>query len=139
MMLAVEKTIKKFKFLLFGVFFAGTVCFLLWKCQYGYANIDEAFYLTIPYRMIQGDGLILHEWHLSQLSGLLLYPAVSLYLLIIGGTEGILFHFRILFTLCWAAGAVFLLAAEKVFCSGSHGGFPYFPDLCPIWHHGAQL
>ena len=41
------------------------------------------------------------------MSGFLLYPAVKLYLLLFGNTEGILLRFRILFTLVWAAGALF--------------------------------
>ena len=28
--------------------FLAVLSLLLWKCRYGYANIDEAFYLTIP-------------------------------------------------------------------------------------------
>ena len=92
---------------LYGGAFAALTIFLFWKCRYGYANNDESFYLTIPYRMCQGDGLVIHEWHLSQLSALPLYPAVRLYLWVFGSTEGILLRFRLLFTLCWALSALF--------------------------------
>ena len=30
------------------------------KCRYGYASRDEAFYLTIPYRLCQEDALLVN-------------------------------------------------------------------------------
>ena len=48
--------------------------FLLWKCRYGFANMDEVFYLLTPYRLCQGDALFAGEWHLSQMSAFLVYP-----------------------------------------------------------------
>ena len=35
--------------------------FLIWRCFFGFANVDECFYLTIPYRICQGDKLLVHE------------------------------------------------------------------------------
>ena len=93
---------------LYAASFLACFVFLLWKCRFGYANIDEAFYLTIPYRMCRGDSLLTHEWHLSQLSGFLLYPAMTLYLRLFDGTEGIFLHFRYLFTVVWALSALFI-------------------------------
>lgn len=89
--------------------------FLIWKCRYGFANRDEAFYLTVPYRLCRGDGLLIHEWHPSQMAGLLLAPAVKLHLLIWGGTEGILLNFRILFTIVWTTSALFYFIRLKRF------------------------
>ena len=82
--------------------------FLIWKCRYGYANIDEAFYLTIPYRLCLGDTLLIHEWHLSQLSGFLLFPIMKVYLWLFHSTEGILLHYRWLYTLIWGGAALFI-------------------------------
>lgn len=31
------------------------------KCKYGIGNWDESFYLTVPYRLCQGDRLFLNE------------------------------------------------------------------------------
>ena len=95
--------------------FLAALGFLLWKCRYGYANMDEAFYLTIPYRLCRGDCLIVHEWHLSQLSGFLLWPAMWFDQLLFRDTEGILLRFRLLFTFAWAAGALFLYARLRRF------------------------
>ena len=92
---------------LFPILFSAIWAFLFWKTRFGIANIDEAFYLTIPYRFCQGDLPLLHEWHLSQTSGLILTPLMKLYLYLFAGTEGILLRFRWIFTLFWGLGAIF--------------------------------
>lgn len=74
---------------------------------YGIASPDESFYLTIPYRIIQGDALLVDEWHASQLSAFLLYLPMKLFLGITGSTDGIVLFFRCLFTLCQTLVAVF--------------------------------
>lgn len=88
---------KKIWDVLFFLLFACTLAFLVWKAPYGYIVNDEAFYLTIPYRLMQGDKLLVHEWHLSQLSSFLLYPLVRIYLSIAGTTDGIILAFRYIF------------------------------------------
>ena len=102
-------------FLLFGFFVSVVTVLLFWKCRFGFGNNDEAFYLTIPIRLCQGDSLLLHEWHFSQLSGVLLYPAVWLYRVVFPDTVGILFHFRLFFTFVWVTGALFVFARLKSF------------------------
>ncbi|MCR5137825.1 MAG: glycosyltransferase family 39 protein [Oscillospiraceae bacterium] len=110
---------KKERTWLFAGIFAAIWVFLFWKCRFGIANLDEAFYLTVPYRFCQGDLPLLHEWHLSQTSGLLLTPIMKLYLSVFGGTEGILLRFRWIFTAIWGLGALFLYRRLRVF---SHHG-----------------
>lgn len=83
-------------------------CMLLVKCRYGVANMDESFYLTIPYRLCQGDVLFLNEWHLSQLSGWILKLPLSVFLRLNGGTEGIYLAFRFLYTALHLCGSVVL-------------------------------
>lgn len=58
---------------------------------------DEAFYITIPYRLMNGDGLFTDEWHLSQLSSVLLYLPVKLFTAFTGSMEGIILFMRHLF------------------------------------------
>ena len=98
-----------------GFFIAGMVLLLLfslWKSRYGLGLYDEAFYLTIPYRMCHGDKLFLNEWNLSQLSALLQYPLMKLYLLIHPNTEGIVLAFRRIYVVVnFAAG---LLAYRRL-------------------------
>ena len=100
---------------LFFLLLAALAVLLLRKCRYGFANIDEAFYLTIPLRLAQGDALMLQEWHLSQLSGFLLAPLVRLWLWLTGGTEGMLLAFRRIYTVSQllSAIAVFFLLRKS--------------------------
>ena len=90
-----------------------TGLFLFWKCHFGFGNIDESFYLTIPYRLIQGDSLFQEEWHLSQMAGILTMPLVSAYLAIKGSTEGIILAMRYAFTAIHCLTAVFLYTRLK--------------------------
>ncbi len=102
---------KKEKYIQNGVFLvlmAISAVFLIWKCQYGFANVDESLYVAIPYRILQGDGLFIHEWNLSSLSSFLLMPIIWLYMAIVGTTEGILLNFRYIFVAVQALTALFL-------------------------------
>ena len=87
--------------------------FILWRCRYGFANLDESFYLAVPYRILQGDALFLDEWHLSQMSSVLLYPFVRIYVGITGSTVGILLAFRYLFSCLWLFTALFVFFRTK--------------------------
>ena len=101
--------------LLFLCFLAALALVLLWRCRFGFASNDEAFYLTIPYRLLQGDALLTEEWHLSQLSGFLLMPAVWIFTTLTGGTEGILLFMRYLCIITQTAAALFLYSHLKAF------------------------
>ena len=94
--------------IMFWCIFVSVWAFLFWRCGYGYADADESFYLTIPYRLFQGDKLFLHEWHLSQTSSLLLWPIMKIYLNTFRDTTGIALHFRWIFTLIWGFAALFI-------------------------------
>lgn len=88
---------------------------LLVRCRYGFANLDESFYLTVPYRLCQGDALFADEWHLSQMSGILLFPIMKIYLAFAHGTEGIALAFRYIYTVLHYVAAVFLYVRIRPF------------------------
>ena len=77
---------------LFGLLVIAVFC--LWRIQYGNAEVDEAFYLTVPFRMLKGDSLLTDEWHVAQLTGFLQAPLMLLQRLLFGGMEGVVLHFR---------------------------------------------
>lgn len=87
----IERHKGRFLFLCGGVLIAALT---LWRLRYGNAAVDEAFHLTIPYRLLKGDRLILDEWHVTQTSGFLLTPLMALQRLMMGGTEQIALNFR---------------------------------------------
>lgn len=78
------------------------------RIRYGFGGYDEAFYLTIPQRLSMGDAMFKDEWHLSQMSGWLLYPIYLLVKHIIGGTIGIMHAFRYVYLI--AHGCISLFA-----------------------------
>lgn len=104
-----DKALNIFAFSLIGVF----ALFLLRGAFYGVATPDESFYLTIPYRVILGDALLVDEWHASQLSAFLLYLPMKLFIGITGGTDGIVLFFRCLFVLCQTAVSLFTYVRFK--------------------------
>lgn len=62
--------------------------------RFGIKTVDESFYLSVPYRLLNGDAVFTDEWHVSQLSGLLLLLTMKLFLSVVGSTEGIILFFR---------------------------------------------
>ncbi len=98
----------KYRDFLFLFLMAGAVCFAVWKCFYGFGGDDEAFYLTIPKRLIQGDALFTQEWHLSQMSSIFLVPFVGAYRLITGSYDGIILAARFFYVIGHAAVACFV-------------------------------
>ncbi|MGN0982411.1 MAG: hypothetical protein ACI4O0_05935 [Candidatus Limivicinus sp.] len=89
--------------------FALAACFLWWRCKWGIGNIDESFYLTVPYRLWMGDGLFQHEWHISQMVGFLLLPFMKGYMLLSGGsTEGIVLSFRHIYVVVQTLAALWM-------------------------------
>lgn len=116
-----EKRVTKADLVFALIFLAGT-CLIFYKCPFGFANLDESFYLTIPYRLSQGDGLFSQEWHLSQMGNFLIYPFFLLYQLFFSGTDGILLHFRYLYTALHTLTALFLylrLRRHGLFAAGA--------------------
>lgn len=89
-------------YMFIGLLAAGVI-FAVWKCFYGFGGNDEAFYLTIPQRLLQGDALFTQEWHLSQMSSILLLPFVGLFRMFTGSFDGIILAARIYYVIVHAA------------------------------------
>ncbi len=68
---------------------------------------DETFYLTIPYRLVNGDSLLRDEWHLSQFSSVFSYLPVLLWVRLTGSADGVVLFMRFVYlflhTCCAAA------------------------------------
>ena len=92
----------------FAVLIVAGFIFSIWKAQFGFGGNDEAFYLTIPERLLKGDGLFVDEWHLSQMSGVLQLPLVWLYTTFAGSTTGIIYAMRIFYIVLHCAASVLI-------------------------------
>jgi len=86
---------------------------LWWRSKYGIASGDECFYLTVPYRMLQGDTLFLNEWYPTQLSGLLLYPLLKIVIGITKTTEGLMLTFRYIYLILQLLTSIILYLSLK--------------------------
>jgi len=106
----IEKTRKNIGIwdVIWAAAFICSFIFIWWKCRFGFGNADESFYLTIPYRLCQGDGLLAQEWHLTQLGGFLLLPIMKVFLAVNGGTEGIILAFRHIYVVVQAVTSAFI-------------------------------
>ncbi|MCD8363484.1 MAG: hypothetical protein LUC98_11125 [Lachnospiraceae bacterium] len=91
--------------LCFLILLIGALMVHLSRIRLGYADIDESFYLTVPYRILQGDSFLVDEWHLSQLLAFLTLPIMKVYLLIFRNTEGIYLAFRYIYLAALAVAA----------------------------------
>lgn len=109
-----RKNIDKQKIFVFSGFFI-LVVFNLWKAKYGMVWIDEAAYLGIPFRMMQGDSLLVHEWHLSQMSAFLIYPLYRIYMLVFNSTEGVYLAFRYIYAVAHCFMSFFIYKKLKRF------------------------
>lgn len=84
-----------------------TIC-MIFKCRYGFSNIDESFYITIPHRILQGDNLFKDEWNISLMSAFITYPFVKLRMLFTNSTEGICLYMRYSFVFVNTLTAAFV-------------------------------
>ena len=64
------------------------------KAPVGTGESDEHFYITLGYRLFQGDAMFFDDWHIAQMISVFLYPLVALFLAVTGSTEGIVLGFR---------------------------------------------
>ncbi len=55
---------------------------------------DESHYATVPFRLINGDSLVQHEWHLTQFASLFSYLPVRIWTAIKGSADGIIVFLR---------------------------------------------
>lgn len=100
---------------LFLIGFALVAILCLWKAPLELPSQDEAFYLTIPKRLLDHDSLIVDEWHGSQLAAILTCPLIRLHRALFG-YDAILLHFRYIYVFFQA-----LCSAVIYGCFRKHG------------------
>ncbi len=55
---------------------------------------DESYYVTVPFRLMNGDSLVQNEWHLTQFSTLFSYIPAYIWMAIKGSADGIFIFLR---------------------------------------------
>lgn len=122
----VSKTSRLFYFALA----AGFLVHLVLALSFPFAQ-DESFYITIPYRLLQGDSLIRHEWHLSQLSSVFLYVPVWLWVTIAGSADGVLLFLRCVYLCIYTAVAIITYRSLKAYGKWAIAGVLLFYTQTP--------
>lgn len=90
--------------ILYVIGFVGILLLFIYKAPLEIQGQDEAFYLTIPKRLLDGDVFVFDEWHGSQFSALLVYPIMALRSLFFTN-DGIVLHFRYIYIFFQALSA----------------------------------
>ena len=97
--------------------FALAAALLLWRIRLGAADAfvcpDEAFYLALPYRMSFGDLLFYEETNLAQLMAFITFPFMKLWLLLRGGTDGIVLSYRFIWLAVHCLNSLILFFALR--------------------------
>ena len=69
---------------------------------------DESHYLSVPFRLINGDSLVQEEWHLTQFASLFTYLPVKIWLTIKGSAEGLFLFSRCVYLAIHTAAATLI-------------------------------
>lgn len=79
------------------------LCFLFRRARYGWCWDDEPFLVSLAQRLWYGQSLIVDEWHVAQLTGVLILPFYSLFRLFSDGNTGVLLALRYTYCVLWFA------------------------------------
>ena len=108
------------------------IVYLVLCARNGIGVPDESFYLTIPQRVFNGDGLISDDWHVSQFSSFIQYPFYALFRWITGSTEGIILYFRCLYIFFQCLCSVICWTAFRHYGFKGLIGIAYFAFFVPV-------
>ena len=123
---------KKLNLILFLFIYTVAFAIVMWKCRYGFVNVDESLYIALPYRIMQGDALFLNEWNLSQLMTIPLYPFLKIWFMTGHDVNGIALYWRYVYTIVNAiAGLGLYLLFRKENERGAMGGALAFMIFAP--------
>lgn len=101
-------------------------------------DIDEAYALAIPYRILQGDRLFADMWEVHQTSFLLPYLFMKLFEIVTGSMEGVVLYTRIVTTLIHLGVSLLVwkclkkICGDKYWLSAALLGLAYY-DFLPKW------
>lgn len=119
--------------ILFAVLLAAGTVLMLWRAPYGFHFSDESYYLTVPYRLAQGDRLFRDLWDVSQFSMLPTVPLMRAYLKIFGTTESMVLNFRYIYIVFHLAASVCLyLILRRSFPMGAFFAAAVYLLFTPI-------
>ena len=97
-----------------GYFVFGIIgIYLIYRVRYGYASIDEAFYIENVYRFVQGDKFFIDDWFSGQLWSFLMLPLMKIYVLFFNSFEGSILNFRYIFVIIQMMSSIYVFYRMK--------------------------
>lgn len=111
MLISLNKKNKTYMFC-FALIFIAIWLILFKKCKYGFADVDECYYLALLNRIYQGDPIFSGDFGLASLSSYLLLPIYTLYMKLFNSTDYLIINFRYIFTFIW--GIASLIIFERI-------------------------
>lgn len=115
-----------------AVMIAVFFCWFFYLVQRGFNTVDEGFYYTLPWRLLNGDKLFVDEWHVSQLTSLFTLLPMKLFYAVTGSFDGLILFFRRFYLLTHTAAAVYLYAAVRRYGYRSLGAVTVFYVFAPF-------
>ena len=114
-----QKLTSKKQNILFILLFAAALALTLWRISFGYVSHDEAFYITIPDRLLNGDSLFTDEWQPTQLTYFITLPFVAIFQKLAGSNDGICLYMRYVYVIFHAliSVAIYLSFRKRGFMS----------------------
>ena len=110
----ISKKKKNFETLVFAFVMCVMALFLLWKAHQGYIFNDEPFMVSLGHRILKGDKLFIHEWNLTQTTGLFFAPFIWLYTTVTKqSTVGLILFCRIVYVFWWLLVGAILFRRMK--------------------------
>lgn len=106
------------------------------RSVYSFCWLDESFYLSLVDGLYKGAVPFVDEWHPAQVYAPLLLPLYSAYVTATGGTEGVIYFFRMAYLLLAFAVS---LATHKVLARSFGEGVGLAAALCYLFYVRANI
>ena len=99
--------------IIWAILFAAVLALTLWRTNFGYVSHDEAFFITIPDRLVKGDAFFTDEWQPTQLTYFITLPFVAVYKGIVGSNDGICLFMRYVYVITHTAISIVIYLRLK--------------------------
>ena len=84
-------------------------------CTHSVNVVDESCYILFAHRFYLGDQPIVDEWHVAQMTGILLLLPFSAFYSVTHSTEGVVLFFRLLYTVCQMLVTAYIYISLRIY------------------------
>lgn len=84
-------------------------------CTHSVNVVDESCYILFAHRFYLGDRPIVDEWHIAQMTGILLLLPFSVFYSVTHSTEGVILFFRFLYAVCQMLVTAYIYISLRIY------------------------